>query len=85
MKLLEEIPAFPDPARRTLLHEYGIDSAEAFFENAIHDPGGLAMALHTDRAEVDRLVRLVEGYLPASYLERCRNPVRRPRGLIVDP
>ena len=36
-------------------------------------------------AEVDRLIRLVEGYLPAGYRERCLNPVKHPRGLIVDP
>ena len=85
MKPLEEIPAFPDPVRRMLLGEFGIESAEAFFANAIHDPEALATALHADHAEVDRLIRIVEGYLPAGYRERCRTPVRRPRGLIVDP
>jgi hypothetical protein len=85
MKLLEEIPTFPDPERRLLLSEYGIDTAEAFFANAIHGPGALATALHADRAEVDRLIRIVEGYLPAGYRERCQTPVRRPRGLITDP
>jgi len=44
----------------------------------------MAVALHADRAEVDRLIRIVEGYLPANYRERCRNPIRRPRGLIID-
>jgi len=82
--LLEEIPTFPDLTRRTLEGEFGIDSAEAFFANAIHNSGGMAAALHADRAEVDRLIRIVEGYLPPDYRERCRNPIRRPRGLIVD-
>jgi len=82
--LLEEIPAFPDLIRRTLEGEFGIDSAEAFFDNAIHNPDGMAAALHADRAEVDRLIKIVEGYLPANYRERCRNPIRRPRGLIID-
>jgi hypothetical protein len=85
VKLLEEIPAFPAPARRTLEGRFGIDSAEAFFASAVDNPGGMAAALHADRAEVDRLIRLVEGYLPADYRERCRKPIRRPRGLIVDP
>ena len=34
--------------------------------------------------EVDRLIRVVEGYLPADFRDRCQNPVRRPRGVIID-
>ena len=45
----------------------------------------MALALDTELAEVDRLIGLVEGYLPADYRERCLNPVRHPGGLIVDP
>jgi hypothetical protein len=71
--------------RRMLLREYGIDGAEASFANAIHDPAALATALHADRAEVDRPIRIVEGDLPAGYRERSLAPVRWPRGLIADP
>jgi hypothetical protein len=85
MKLLEEIPAFPEPMRRKLQAEYGIDSAESFFGVALTNPAGMALALDTEPAEVDRLIGLVEDYLPADYRERCLNPVRHPRGLIVDP
>jgi hypothetical protein len=85
VKLLEEIRAFPDPLRRRLESGYGIDSAEAFFSHALDNPDGMAQALDIDRAELDRLIGLVEGYLPADYRERCLNPVRHPRGLIVDP
>jgi hypothetical protein len=85
VKLLEEIRAFPESARRKLKAEYGIDSAEAFFGVALTNPTGMALALDTKPAEVDRLIRLVEGYLPAGYRERCLNPVKHPRGLIVDP
>ena len=85
VKLLEEIRAFPVSVRRKLETEYGIDSAEAFFGVAITNPAGMAKALDTEPAEVDRLIGLVEGYLPADYRQRCLNPVRRPRGLIVDP
>jgi hypothetical protein len=85
LKLLEEIRAFPEAARRKLQTEYGIDSAESFFGVALTNPAGMALALDTDPAEVDRLIRLVEGYLPADYRQRCLNPVRHPRGLIVDP
>ena len=84
MKLLEEIRAFPEPMRRKLEAGYGIDSAEAFFGVALTNPDGMALALDTEPAEVDRLIRLVEGYLPAGYRERCLKPVRHPRGLIVD-
>lgn len=85
MKLLEEIRAFPDPVRRKLEAGYGIDSAESFFAHALDNPVGLARALDIVPAEVDRLVSLVEGYLPADYRERCLDPVRHPRGLIADP
>jgi hypothetical protein len=84
VKLLEEIPTFPAKARRTLESEYGIDSAEAFYANATHNPDSMATGLHSDRAEVDRLIKMVEGYLPVDYAERCRTPIKRPRGLVVD-
>jgi hypothetical protein len=85
VKLLEEIRAFPEPVRRKLEAEFGIDSAESFFAHALDNPAGMARALDTVPAEVDRLVGLVDGYLPGDYRERCLNPVRHPRGLIVDP
>jgi hypothetical protein len=44
----------------------------------------MSQALDVVPAELDRLVNLVEGYLPADYRKRCVNPVRHPRGLIVD-
>jgi hypothetical protein len=85
VKLLEEIRTFPEPARRKLEAELGIDSAESFFAHALDNPAGMARALDTVLAEVDRLIGLVEGYLPADYRESCLKPVRHPRGLIVDP
>jgi hypothetical protein len=84
VKLLEEIPAFPAKLRHTLEREFGIDSAESFYANATHNPEGIAAGLHADRAEIDRLIKIVEGYLPAGYAKRCRQPIRRPRGLVVD-
>ena len=85
MKLLEEIRAFPEPMRRKLEAEYGIDSAESFFAHALDNPAGMAKAIGASPAEVDRLIGLVEGYLPAGYRERCLKPVRHRGGLIVDP
>jgi hypothetical protein len=85
VKLLEEIRAFPDPVRRKLEAEFGIDSAEAFFAHALDNPAGMAQALGIVPAEVDRLVGLVEGHLPAGYRQRCLKPIQHPRGLIVDP
>jgi hypothetical protein len=85
VRLLEEIRAFPEPMRRKLETRYGIDSAEAFFGIALRNPAGMALALDTEPAEVDRLIQLVEGYLPAGYRERCLRLVRHPGGLIVDP
>ena len=84
MKLLEAIPTFPAEVRHTLESEYGIESAEAFYANATHSPEGMAAILHSDRAEVDRLIKIVEGYLPADYAECCRKPIRRPRGLVIE-
>jgi hypothetical protein len=84
MKLLEEILTFPAEVRHALESQYGIESAEAFYANAIHSPEGMAAGLHSDRAEVDRLIRIVEGYLPTDYAERCRKPIRRPRGLVIE-
>lgn len=85
MKLLEDIPTFPAAVRKTLESGYGIDSAESFYSHALANPAGLAAALNTNAAEVQRLIRLVEGYLPAGYRERSLKPVHHPRGLIVDP
>ena len=85
VKLLEDIRAFPKTMRRKLETQFGIDSAESFFAHALDNPAGMAQALNVVPAEVDRLVGLVEGYLPADYRKRCLNPIRHPGGLIVDP
>ncbi|NCO41809.1 MAG: hypothetical protein COZ06_33550 [Armatimonadetes bacterium CG_4_10_14_3_um_filter_66_18] len=83
MKLLEEITTFPEGPRLTLERQYGIGSAEAFYENAVRRPDGIQQALGIDQAELDRLQRTVEGYLAPDFVERCRQPVvRRPRGAL---
>jgi hypothetical protein len=85
MKLLEDIPAFPEQARETLESEYGIESAEALYAHAVNDPEGLRAALNASAQEVDRLIQLVARHLPPEFVERCRKPPEpHPRGLIID-
>jgi hypothetical protein len=85
MKLLEDIPSFPRPAREVLEARYGIETAEAFYDHGVHNPEGLRAALQLPADELDRLVRLVEGHLSPEYVERSRRaPVKHPRGLRTD-
>ncbi|MCI0462711.1 MAG: hypothetical protein L0Z62_37660 [Gemmataceae bacterium] len=85
MKLLEEIVSFPEAAREVLETQYGIESAEAFYVHAVKDEEGLRAALHISPTELNRLKRIVEGYLSADYIERCRQPViKHPRGVRLD-
>jgi hypothetical protein len=84
VKLLEAIPTFLAEVRRTLESQYGTDSAEAFYANAIQSPEGMAAVLHSDRAEVHRLIKIAERHLSADYVERCLKPIRRPSGLVVE-
>jgi hypothetical protein len=85
MKLLEDIPGFPKKARETLESEYGIESAEAFYAHAVHDPDGLRDALKATQPELDRIVKVVEGHLSPEFLARCKEPItRHPRGMLTD-
>jgi hypothetical protein len=85
MQPLEEIPAFPSAQRSLLKQNYAITSAEAFFDHAVRDAPGLRRALRVSQSELDRLVTLVEGYLPEDFARRCRQPAsKHPRGVIVE-
>jgi hypothetical protein len=85
MKLLEEIPTFPEAGRRTLERKYAITSAEAFYDHAIHNPEGMRKVMCVSRAELARLVHMVEGHLDPDFVERCHQPiVKHPRGVIID-
>jgi hypothetical protein len=86
MKYLEEIPTFPAESARLLESRYGIATAEAFYEHALHEPQGLRKALGLkETTDLDRLVKLVEGHLPASFVSTARRgPVSHPRGAL-DP
>ena len=84
MTLLAEIETFPSAMREVLETSFGIGSAEAFYEHAIRNPTGLAMALSISPQQLSPLAQLIEGYLPAAFLTRCHKPVRkRKRGVIV--
>ncbi len=85
MKLLEDIPSFPETARKTLESAYGISSAEAFYDHAVKNPEGMRMALRASSDELNHLVRLAESYLSPEFVAACRQPViKHPRGLAVD-
>ena len=85
MKPLREIRSFPDPLRDILETQFGITSAEAFFEHAVRNAAGISQALTVPVAELEQLKGLVEGHLSPAFVARCRQPVKKhARGVIVD-
>jgi len=86
VKYLDDIPTFPAESARLLESRYGIATAEAFYEHALHEPSGLRTALGLKKgAELDQLIKLVEGHLAPSFLRAAQAPaVRHPRGAL-DP
>ena len=81
---LDEIPTFPTESARLLESRYGIATAEAFYEHALREPQGLRTALGLSReADLDKLVKLVEGCLSSSFVRAARAPVvRHPRSAL---
>jgi hypothetical protein len=64
VKYLEEIPTFPAKSAQLLESRYGIATAEAFYEHAVHEPRGLCAALGFDKVtDLDSLIKLVECHL----------------------
>ena len=85
LKLLQEITQFPAAQRELLEKQYGITSAEAFFEHALRNASGVQKALKITSEQFDSLVRQIEGYLTPDFVKRCRQPVKkRSRGVITD-
>jgi hypothetical protein len=83
---LDEIPTFPAESAQLLESRYGITTAEAFYEHALHEPQGLRTALGLKtKPELEKLIKLVEGHLAPSFVRAAQAPVvRHPRGAL-DP
>jgi hypothetical protein len=76
MRYLDEIPTFPAEGARLLESRYGIATAEAFYEHALHEPQGPIAALgQKKKADLDRLIKLVEGHLEPSFIREARAPI----------
>ena len=85
MKPLQEIKSFPAAQREVLEQQFGIASAEAFFEHATRNSAGVQAALGLTPPQLETLVKLVEGFLSPVFVQRCRQPVaKHSRGVIVD-
>ena len=85
MKPLQEIKSFPASQREVLERQFGIASAEAFFEHATRNSQGVQTALGLTAPQLAALRQLVEGYLTPDFVNRCRQPLaRHSRGVIVD-
>ena len=84
MKPLAEIRAFPAALRDVLETEFGITSAEAFFDHAVRNAAGLRKALKVPAAEMEQLKGLVAGHLTPAFVARCQQPAKKhSRGVIV--
>ena len=84
MTPLAEIHSFPKHHREVLETQFGIASAEAFFEHSVRNAAGISKALRVPADEIERLQSLVEGHLSPDFVARCRQPVKKhARGVIV--
>lgn len=85
MKSLQEIKAFPKAQRDVLRKQFGISSAEAFFEHATRSAEGVRTALGLSSEQLAALRDAVEGYLAPEFVKACRKPLKKhARGVIVD-
>ncbi|MSR59037.1 MAG: hypothetical protein EXS05_15570 [Planctomycetaceae bacterium] len=85
MKSLQEIKSFPKAQRDALEKQFGISSAEAFFEHATRSADGVQTALGLTPAQLAALRDSVEGYLSPEFVKGCRKPVKKhARGVIVN-
>lgn len=82
---LADIPAFPRRLSEMLAKRYSLRTAEALYDYAVHMPDGLRRMMEVDQAEIDRLVKIVEGYLSSERIALSHGLLKKnPRGVIVD-
>ena len=85
MKPLTEIKNFPPQFWDMLSSQFGVNSAEAFFEHATRNANGVQTALKISATQLAELVKIVEGYLTPKFVKNCLKPVtKHSRGVIVD-
>ena len=85
MKPLNEIKNFPSQHQEMLARQFGVMSAEAFFEHATRNAQGVQTALKISTSQLTELVKIVEGYLSPKFVKNCLKPVtKHSRGVIVD-
>ena len=84
MKPLREIRTFPKTQRETLERQFGIQSAEAFYEHATRNASGMQKALQLTSEALASLRQKVESYLAPDFVKACSQPVKKhARGVIV--
>jgi hypothetical protein len=85
MKPLIEIKNFPVEHQEVLASQFGVNSAEAFFEHTTRNSKGVQTALKISATQLAELVKIVEGYLTPKFVKNCKKPVtKHSRGVIVD-
>lgn len=85
MKSLIEIKNFPLEHQEVLASQFGVNTAEAFFEHATRNAKGVQTALKVSAIQLAELVKIVEGYLTPKFVMNCKKPVtKHSRGVIVD-
>ena len=85
MKPLNEIKNFSVKHQKLLASQFGVTSAEAFYEQASRNAAGVQAALKVTPAQLDKLVKVVEEHLSAKFIKDCQKPVsKHKRGVIVD-
>lgn len=75
---LESIATFPTDVRQ-ILANYGITTAESFFDHVLNNMDGVCQALGCDKEKVRQLQGIVEKHVAVPLAEATK----RPRGLIV--
>ena len=85
MPTLADISTFPPLHSDRLSRQFGLRTAEAFYEHALRNPAGVAKGLQISASELETLRKLVEPHLTPQFIRQCRKaPPKRPRGVIVD-